>query len=74
MKKLLLITLLTVVSSAPALAQSNAGRVVLKLNKEYEEASARRVMPGVRRKGKDVLIKVHLEVGHDNTCQVCIGI
>ena len=42
MKKLLLITLLIIVSSAPTLAQSKAEREVLKLNKEYEEAIARR--------------------------------
>ena len=40
--KLLLITLLTVISSASALAQSNAGREVLKLYKEYEDAISRR--------------------------------
>ena len=42
MKRLLFITLLTIVSSAPALAQSKAEREVLKLNKEYEEGIARR--------------------------------
>ena len=42
MKRLLLITLLAIISSAPALAQSNAESEVLKLNKEYEEAIARR--------------------------------
>ena len=42
MKRLLLITLLAIISSAPSLAQSDAERDVLKLNKEYEEAIARR--------------------------------
>jgi uncharacterized protein (TIGR02246 family) len=42
MKRLLLITLLAIISSAPVLAQSNAESEVLKLNKEYEEAMARR--------------------------------
>ena len=42
MKRLLLITLLAIISSAPLLAQSDAEREVLKLNKEYEEAIARR--------------------------------
>jgi len=42
MKRLLLITLLAIISSVPALAQSDAERDVLKLNKEYEEAIARR--------------------------------
>jgi len=42
MKRLLLITLLAIVSSASALAQSDAEREVLKLNREYEEAIARR--------------------------------
>lgn len=42
MKRLLLITLLALVSSAPTLAQSKAEREILKLNKEYEEAIARR--------------------------------
>ena len=42
MKKLLLVTLLAIVSSASTLAQSGAEREVLKLNKEYEEAIARR--------------------------------
>jgi ketosteroid isomerase-like protein len=42
MKRLLLITLLAVISSAPALAQSNDESEILKLNKEYEEAMARR--------------------------------
>ena len=42
MKRLLLITLLAIASSSPALAQSDAEREVLKLNKEYEEAIARR--------------------------------
>lgn len=42
MKRLLLITMLAIISSASALAQSNAESEVLKLNKEYEEAIARR--------------------------------
>src|SRR5688572_13031107 len=42
MKRLLLIALLAIISSAPSLAQSDAERDVLKLNKEYEEAIARR--------------------------------
>ncbi|MCA1600707.1 MAG: nuclear transport factor 2 family protein [Acidobacteria bacterium] len=42
MKRLLLIALLAIVSSAPALAQSGTERKVLKLYKEYEEAIARR--------------------------------
>lgn len=42
MKRLLLITLLSIVSSSLTLAQSKAEREVLKLNKEYEEAIARR--------------------------------
>ena len=42
MKRLLLIALLAFVSSTPALAQSKAEREVLKLNKQYEEAIARR--------------------------------
>ena len=42
MKSLLFITLLTIVSSAPTLAQSKAEREVLRLNKEYEEGIARR--------------------------------
>jgi uncharacterized protein (TIGR02246 family) len=42
MKRLILIALLAIISSAPALAQSGAEREVLKLNKEYEEAIARR--------------------------------
>ena len=42
MKRLLLITLLAIISSVPSLAQSDAEREVLKLNKEYEEAIARR--------------------------------
>ncbi len=42
MKKLIFITMLAIISSASALAQSNAERQVLKLNKEYEEAIARR--------------------------------
>jgi uncharacterized protein (TIGR02246 family) len=42
MKRLLLITLLAIVSSVPAFAQSAASREVLKLHKEYEEAIARR--------------------------------
>jgi len=41
-KRLILIALLSIVSAAPALAQSKAEREVLKLNKEYEEAIARR--------------------------------
>lgn len=41
MKRLLLITLLAIISSTPLLAQSDAERDVLKLNKEYEEAIAR---------------------------------
>lgn len=35
--RLILIALLAIISSAPALAQSDAEREVLKLNKEYEE-------------------------------------
>ena len=42
MNRLLLIALLAIISSAPSLAQSDAERDVLKLNKEYEEAIARR--------------------------------
>jgi uncharacterized protein (TIGR02246 family) len=42
MKRLLLITLLAIISSVSAPAQSDAEREVLKLNKEYEEAIARR--------------------------------
>jgi len=42
MKRLLLITVLAIISSTPLLAQSDAERDVLKLNKEYEEAIARR--------------------------------
>ena len=41
-KRPILIALLSIVSAAPALAQSKAEREVLKLNKEYEEAIARR--------------------------------
>ena len=41
-KRPILIALLSIVSAAPALAQSKAERQVLKLNKEYEEAIARR--------------------------------
>ena len=42
MKRLLLMTLLAIVSSAPTPAQSKGEREVLKLNREYEEAIARR--------------------------------
>ncbi len=42
MKKLLLIMLMTFVSSAPTLARLDDERAVLKLNQEYEEATARR--------------------------------
>jgi uncharacterized protein (TIGR02246 family) len=41
-KRPILIALLSIVSAAPALAQSKAEREVLKLNKEYQEAIARR--------------------------------
>ncbi len=40
--KLLLITILIVISSTSAIAQSNAGREVLKLYREYEDAISRR--------------------------------
>ena len=42
MKRLLLIALLAIISSTLSLAQPDAEREVLKLNKEYEEAIARR--------------------------------
>ena len=42
MKRLFLITLLSIASSVPALAQSDAEREVLRLTKEYEGAIARR--------------------------------
>lgn len=42
MKRLLLFALLAIISSAPALAESNAESDVFKLSKEYEEAIARR--------------------------------
>jgi len=41
-KRPILIALLSIVSAAPALAQLKAEREVLKLNKEYQEAIARR--------------------------------
>ena len=41
-KRLILIALLSIVSSATALAQSNVESEVLKINNEYEEAIARR--------------------------------
>lgn len=41
MERLLLVTVLAIVSSAPTLTQSDAEREILKLNKEYEEAIAR---------------------------------
>jgi len=42
MKRVLVIAVFIIVSSVPTFAQSKAEREVLKLNKEYEEAIARR--------------------------------